>query len=199
MPDITPPPVANGPQAGVQRRGRRTLILLAAIAIAPIAASYAAFYLFRHDAQLNYGTLLPTAPAPVVDGSRQDGSAFRLADLRGRWVLVQTAEGGCAAGCERALYATRQARTMQGREQERITRVLLVPEGVALPESLLAQHPGLVVARVPPQASAVLPGPPATTILIDPLGNLVLQYGEDPDAKGIAKDLGRLLKASRIG
>ena len=35
--------------------------------------------------------------------------------------------------------------------------------------------------------------------LIDPRGNLVLWYPEDPDIKGIANDLIRLLKASQIG
>jgi cytochrome oxidase Cu insertion factor (SCO1/SenC/PrrC family) len=183
----------------MQRRARRTLILLAAIAIAPIAASYAAYYLFRHDAQLNYGTLLPTGPAPAVDGTRVDGSAFRLADLRGRWVIVQIAAEACAATCERALYATRQARTMQGREQERIVRVLLLQEGAAPASNLLAQHPGLIVAHITPGAGAPLPFPAGTSLLIDPLGNLVLRYDEDPDTKGIAKDLARLLKASRIG
>jgi hypothetical protein len=38
-----------------------------------------------------------------------------------------------------------------------------------------------------------------TAYLVDPLGNLVLRYPEDPDVKGMAKDIGRLLKASRIG
>jgi len=35
--------------------------------------------------------------------------------------------------------------------------------------------------------------------LVDPLGNLVLQYPQEPDIKGLAKDLKRLLSASSIG
>ena len=35
--------------------------------------------------------------------------------------------------------------------------------------------------------------------LFDPLGNLVLAYSRDPDIKALAKDLTRLLTASRIG
>jgi len=34
---------------------------------------------------------------------------------------------------------------------------------------------------------------------VDPLGNLVLRYPDDPDIKKMAGDLTRLLKASRIG
>jgi hypothetical protein len=35
--------------------------------------------------------------------------------------------------------------------------------------------------------------------LIDPLGNWVLAWPADPDIKALAKDLGRVLRASRIG
>ena len=88
---------------------------------------------------------------------------------------------------------------MQGKEQERIVRVLLVPEGEAPDPALVAQHPGLVVAQVGATARAALPGGTDAIYLIDPLGNLVLRYGADPDIKGISKDLTRLLKASGIG
>ena len=67
---------------------------------------------------------------------------------------------------------------------------------------LLAQHPGLVAARVDPGQWLVLPGvpgPPRNIFLIDPLGNIVLRYPADPDIRRMAKDLERLLRASRIG
>jgi hypothetical protein len=97
------------------------------------------------------------------------------------------------------LYATRQARTMQGREQERVARLLVVTGGSALPEELAGQHPGLVTMAEDTGGVAKLPGPPPAILVIDPLGNLVLRYAADPDIKGLAKDLTRLLKASRIG
>jgi hypothetical protein len=88
---------------------------------------------------------------------------------------------------------------MQGKEQERIVRVLLAPESEAPDPGLFAQHPGLVVAQVGEAARSALPGGAGAIYLIDPLGNLVLRYGADPDIKGISKDLTRLLKASGIG
>jgi hypothetical protein len=187
---------APRPRAG---GGRRTLVLIAAVAIAPVVASYTVYYLFPRESRVNYGTLLPTAPVPAIEGTRPDGKPFRFDDLRGRWVLVVAAAGECDAACERTLYATRQARTMQGREQERVARVWLVAGGNAPPAALLAEHPGLLVVRVPESAPAMLPGGPGALYIVDPLGNLVLRYGENPDIKGIAKDLTRLLKASRIG
>jgi hypothetical protein len=193
------PPVAARPAGGDGGKGRRTLFLIAALALAPIVASYAAYYLFPRQQRVNYGTLLATSPAPAIEGTRADGTQFRLEDLRGRWVLLSGGHGDCDASCERKLYASRQARAMQGRDQDRIVRAWLVA-GDAMPAaSILAQHPGLIVARVAATALDPFPGGAATLYLIDPLGNLVLRYPDEPDIRGVANDLTRLLKASRIG
>jgi hypothetical protein len=193
---MTDAPLRREPR--MDARGRRTLLLIAAVAVAPLIASYAIYYLFPRDAQLNYGTLLPTAPAPLLEGALPNGTAFRLTDLRGRWVLLAGGAAACGSGCEKTLYATRQARAMQGKDQDRIARVWLDAGGATPPPDWVAQDPGLVVARIPAATLAALPGGHAIW-LVDPLGNLVLAYPADPDIKGLAKDLARLLKASRIG
>ena len=165
----------------------RTLLLIAAVTIAPVVASYAVYYLFPRAPAANYGTLLPTAPIAGIEGTRPDGSKFRLEDLRGRWVLVAQGRGDCDAACERKLYATRQARTMQGKEQDRVVRAWFVLGDAEPPAALLAQHPGLVVVRVADEVAARFPGGADPLYLIDPLGNLVLRYPDDPDIKGIAE------------
>lgn len=197
MPDAARPKASSTPSR--PGAAKRTLLLIAAVAIAPIVASYTIYYLLPQEAGVNYGTLLPTTPVPSIQGTRPDGSPFRIEELRGRWVLLAASEAECGAACEKRLYATRQARTMQGKEQDRIVRAWLIVGDAAPPSALLAQHPGLVVARVPAAAPAALPGGAEATYVIDPLGNLVLRYGDNADIKGIAKDLARLLKASRIG
>ena len=179
--------------------GRRIIFLIAALALAPIVAAYVVYYWFPRQPAANYGTLLTTAPAPQIAGMRADGSPFRLDELRGRWVLLWGAPGDCGSACDKALYATRQARTMQGKEQDRIVRAWVVT-GDAMPApAVLAPHPDLVVIRAVRRAADLLPGEPGTVYVIDPLGNLVLRYPDDPDIRGIANDLTRLLKASRIG
>ena len=185
-----------------RRRARRTLLLLALVCAAPVIASYAAYYWLHPAGRVNYGELLER-PAPEIGGVGDDGAAWRLASLRGRWVLLVTGNSACDSQCETALYATRQARTIQGREQERIVRVLLQPaDAPPLDAALRAQHPGLIVARADPAqwASLVAAASPAPAIvLVDPLGNLVLHYPPAPDIKRLANDLGRVLRASRIG
>jgi cytochrome oxidase Cu insertion factor (SCO1/SenC/PrrC family) len=178
-------------------------LLIVAIGLAPIIASYAAYYWFTPSRRVNYGELLKTAPAPIVAGRDADGKAFSLTELRGKWMLLVASRASCADDCVRALYATRQARTIQGREQDRVVRVLLQPlTAPMLAPDLAAAHPGLVVAGVDQPALEQLPlGTSAVdgVLLLDPRGNMVLRYGADPDIRGLARDLQRLLKASQIG
>jgi hypothetical protein len=191
--------VSTPPAPETVRKGRRTLLLIALVSIAPIIASYTAYYFFPRDSKVNYGELLPTQPAPDVAGTRVDGKPFRLSDLRGRWVLAVAADGACDAGCDKALYAIRQARTMQGREMERVERLWLVTDGVPPRSAVVTEQPDLLVVRGNAAGLSPFGAGPDRIYLVDPLGNLVLAYPRDPDIKGLAKDLTRLLKASRIG
>ena len=183
---------------GARAKGRRTLLLLALVVIAPVIASYSAYYFFPREQRTNYGELLAT-PAPALAGTRADGLPFALAQLKGKWVLAAGAPGACDASCAGALHATRQARTIQGREMERVQRVWLVTDDVVPDAALLAQHPDLLVVHVPRSAAAALPVGADRIYLIDPLGNLVLAFPADPDIRKVAKDIERVLKASRIG
>lgn len=184
-------------------KGRRTLLWLALVALAPIVASYATYYWFTPDRRVNYGELLAAGPAAPVAGALDDGRPFALADLRGKWVLMVVTGADCTDACRRALYATRQARTIQGREQDRVARVWLHPAGAPPPSAQLRDtQPGLAIAGATQDSLAQLPLDPGgapTILLLDPRGNLVLRYGADPDIKRLAADLARLLRASQIG
>jgi hypothetical protein len=181
------------------RTGKRTLLMIAAAVIAPVALSYGIYYLSPRGTFTNYGELLPTQPAPAVNGTRADGSPFRLAQAQGRWTIVVASGGTCDALCVQKLYATRQARTMQGRERERIERLWLVPDGVRPDPNVLTEHPDVVVIRTTPKDVAALPRGADAIYLIDPLGNQVLAWPREPDVKALSRDLTRLLRASRIG
>jgi cytochrome oxidase Cu insertion factor (SCO1/SenC/PrrC family) len=174
------------------------LLLLAAMTIAPVAAAYVAYYFLPREARVNYGALI-AAPAPALMGARFDGKPFALADFRGRWVLLIAGGERCETACLRMLYATRQARTMQGREQDRIVRAVLLTGDRAPPADALAEHPGLVAAHHDETSLASLPTKSDAIYLVDPLGNLVLRYSDDPDIKRLGKDLERVLRASNIG
>jgi hypothetical protein len=189
-------PVEQSPDQ--RRKVRRKLVLIVLIGIAPIVASYAAYYFWPRDKQANYGTLY-AAPAPPLPGRGLDGAPFALDDLRGKWVVVSAAAGACDAGCAAELYASRQARTIQNAQRERVVRVWLVTDDATPAAGLLREHPDLVVARASASTAARLPNGGRDIYLVDPRGNLVLSWPSDPDIKRMAADLTRLLRASSIG
>lgn len=180
-------------------RSRRTLVAIVLVVLAPVVLSYGFYYLAPPGRFTNYGELLPTVAFPAVQGTRADGAPFDLASVRGRWALVLAAPAACDAGCAAALYAGRQARAIQGKDSERVVRVWLASGEQAPDPALLREHPDVIVARVPASAAAALPRGAQPLYLVDPLGNQVLAWPRDPDVKAMAKDIGRLLKASRIG
>jgi hypothetical protein len=201
-PVIDPLNVRQGaaPPAGrTDVRTRRRLVLLAGIAIAPVLLSYVAYYILPREARVNYGSLLATRPMAPITGTLATGAAFSTADLRGRWVILYAGSGRCDESCAGALYASRQARTIQNAERDRVRRIWLVVDDVTPPADALAEQGDLVVARVAPASVADFPDGTERIYLVDPLGNYVLAWPTNPDIKAMAKDLARLLRASAIG
>ena len=191
----------SGPTAApdAMRRGKRTLFLIATAFLAPVVLSYAVYHLSPPGSFTNYGELLPIRPVAALTGTRPDRSPFRMMEMQGRWTILLAAGGVCDDACAQQLHATRQARIMQGRERERIERVWLVSDGVRPDAALLAEHPDVVVVQTSTAEVALLPKGAQAIHLVDPLGNQVLAWPRQPDIKALARDLTRLLKASRIG
>jgi hypothetical protein len=177
---------------------KRPLYALIAVCVAPFIVSSALYFFWTPSGgQVNYGTLVAPQPLPDVSLRTAAGDPFSLRALRGKWVLLTVDAVACDYTCARKLYATRQARTMTGRERERLW--LVTGEG-APPAELLAAHPDLRIAAADPAVLAALPAAPGEGIfLVDPLGNLILRYPDNPDIKKLNKDIGRLLSASSIG
>ena len=181
------------------KRNLRTMWLILAVCAAPVVLSFAFYFLQPLRTSANYGELLPTQAAPPLAGTRADGKPWALEDERGRWVVVFVAPAACDERCVASLHATRQARTMQGRERERVSRVWLATGDAPADGARLVEHPDVVVVRADPRAAERLPRGAEAIYLVDPLGNQVLAWPGSPDIRGVARDLSRLLKASRIG
>jgi len=186
-----------------KRPSRASLWLIFALCVAPVAASYIAFYFFTPKGQINYGELVGTRPLPAPAMQLTDGTAFSIDRLRGKWMLLMTDSGACAAACAGKLFALRQLRLSQGREMNRIERVWLISDGVSPAAGTIAAFEGTWLVRA--AGSELLKALPADAgaehfiYLADPLGNLVLRYPRDGDPARIIKDLTRLLKTSGIG
>src|SRR5688572_10722638 len=158
------------------RTSRATLWLIIALAAAPVAASYLLYYFWTPERRVNYGELIGPTPLPDVSLTLADGTPLRLAQLKGKWVLVSLDAGQCDAACDRKLLYMRQLRLTQGKEMERVERLWLVVDGAAPRAGALELYPGTLAARAEPGLAARFPAPnaPAEHIyLVDPLGNLM--------------------------
>ena len=191
-----------------QRSGRRQLLLVASIFFVPLAA--AAFLYFysgwRPPVGVQHGSLIDAPrPVPEVAFSLPDGGATTVDVLRGRWFLVHPVEGACDERCLATLADLRQLRLALDKDAPRVQRVLL-HDGRCCEADSPAMAPDLLVL------GATGPGgdafralfPPATDgdngiYIVDPHGNLMMSYPATGAARGLLKDLERLLRLSSIG
>ncbi len=182
-------------------RRYRVLYAVIAVCIAPVLASYLAYYVFPPSGRTNYGTLITPRAAPVTPLVGLDGRAFAFEQLRGKWVMLAAAESACDDGCASALLQMRQQRLMSGKERDRIERVWLITDDAPLSTLLLREYEGMYFVRAPAAIVREFLAPDASRIeghvfLIDPMGNLMLRWPQDPEPQRVKKDLARLLTAS---
>lgn len=201
MSPSTPSADPEAPEATRRRRGRLIAAAIFAVCALPLAAALVAYFLFPPAGRTNYGELLEPKTLPPVRLERLDGRAFALADVKGKWVMLQVDAPECGRRCQAKLFNMRQSRLAQGDNADRIERVWLVAGNGAPPAELARLYEGAVLARAAPELVAALPGGEVRDhiYLIDPRGNLMLRFPQDADPKRIIKDLQRLLKYSSTG
>jgi hypothetical protein len=171
---------------------------------APVALSYFWYFVVQPAGGRSYGTLLDVHPLPAATLRTLDGAPASLATFQGKWLLVAEDGGACGAECEAKLYAMRQVRAALGHDDLRVERVLLLEDAEPLDAALQQRYAGTHFLRLQdgPLRSAFTPEsgqPRAHLWVVDPLGNLVLRYPQNPDLKRMLKDMERLLKVSQIG
>ena len=189
-------------------RRYRMLYLLLAVCVAPVIASYTAYYLLPPSGRTNYGALIePQRPLPALSLRRLDGTAVEAASLRGSWLMVQVDGGECGAACQKKLWQMRQVRLTTGKDADRVQRVWLIVDDAPLATAVIREYDGTLFLRTRADEVAAflpLPAEPAARLadhiwLIDPLGNLMMRWPKDADPNRMKKDLIKLLKASGIG
>ncbi|HEX8954867.1 MAG TPA: cytochrome C oxidase subunit I [Burkholderiaceae bacterium] len=211
-----------------KKSGRIKMLLILAVCIAPVVASYFTYYVIKPSARTNYGELIDPAqhPMPQLGATTLDGKAMGLDAYKGKWILLEAAGGKCDDACRDKLLVMRQERLMQGKEMDRIERVWLITDDEPLDTMLMREYDDTRMLRVKPevlekwlpvaQGGAISDG----IYVIDPLGNLMMRFpksAEPPKAGAdekemkayrdeinkehakIKKDITKLLTASSIG
>lgn len=201
-------PTSSKPTQASHWRRFRTLYLLAAVCIAPVVASYTAYYVMPPAGRTNYGDLIePQRPLPALALRELDGRAVDAASLRGRWLMVQVDGGDCGEICQRKLWQMRQVRLTAGKDADRVERIWLISDSAPLPTIVMREYEGTRFLRADPaelKSFLRLPADSGGALadhiwMIDPLGNLMLRWPKDSDPNRMKRDLAKLLKASRIG
>ncbi|MFM9039393.1 MAG: hypothetical protein ACKOQV_05690, partial [Betaproteobacteria bacterium] len=103
--------------AAVIRYGRLKMLLIFAVCASPVVLGTLAYWFYRSDTTTNYGTF--------IEPQRQ---AEGLEAFRGKWVMFTVDSPQCDEFCAKRLYLMRQVRLTQGKDKERIERVLLLSE-----------------------------------------------------------------------
>lgn len=201
-----PRPQEAGAAARRTVQGRWRLLGLLAVCAAPVVASYFTYYVVRPEGRRNYGELVePQRPLPAISATALDGKSAPLTALRGQWLLISVADGGCDAACEKHLYLQRQLREGLGKDKDRVDWVWLVPGETPIRPALLPALAHATVLRVRGDQLASWLEPARGNklqdhlFLVDPLGNLMMRFPAGLDAASAPnakRDLDRLMRAS---
>lgn len=199
-----------------KKRSIKPLIMVLLLSLSPVVAAVLVYFNpeWRPEGSTNYGQLIePQRPMPSAQQLplvSLDGKPFDLNSLKGQWLMVTADSGGCDDACAKKLFILRNTHAMNGKEVERIRRVLFLTDDKPVPQKVLDAYVGTVIVRADPATLArYLPVPPGqletaaglaeNMWIIDPQGNLILQYPRETDPLEMRKDIGKLLKNSRIG
>lgn len=189
------------------RRGRRIALLLFLVGFGPIVVATIMFYTgwLNPSERTNQGVLIqPSEPVAAMGLETPEGRPFGAEfgpDVSGsHWTLLITVAGACTGDCEEMLYLARQVNVALGKNQNRLERAAWL----AQPPSDLSDYPEMRQLTLPEPKAAEWPqgkGPfdAPRAYLVDPFGNVMMQYGPDHTGKDMLEDIEHLMKISQLG
>jgi len=197
-------------------RSIKPLLLVLFISVAPVILAFIVYYnpSLQPGGSTNYGTLVePQRPLPTnaeLKLTTLDGQPFDIDELRGQWLLMAADQAACPEECAKKLFILRNVHAMTGKNVKRVSRVWFITDDAPVPQKVLDAYAGTIMLRANPEqldeflAGHDLDGQNQGELLnpiwlVDPLGNLMMQFPEDPDPLKVRKDLGKLLHNSQIG
>jgi hypothetical protein len=195
-----------------QQQNRRTILIIFAMTAIPFCI---AWYLSKHPALMpiaktSHGELvIPAVPTERTEFIGFDKfSRDNIKELSGHWLIVNVMPtADCKQSCQEAIYNSKQLHLMLNKDLTRVRRVVL----------LLADTPAQATLNWWPNDTRLLKIKASDSLitkikrihkgvifdgmlfLIDPLGNIMMQYAPGFDPYKVEKDLKKLLNVSQIG
>lgn len=192
-------------------KNKRTIIIIFSMSIIPFCI---AWFLSSNDSWMGGGTNNGQLIAPVVATKRNEFvghdqfSLENMKELAGHWVIMNVIpQQNCNAVCIEAMHKTRQLRLMMNKDLTRIRRSVLILSEVNAELAKQWWQEDVRLLRTKPTASLLeklkqirKSGiPDGMIFLMDPMGNLMMQYEPGFDPYKVKSDLRKLLKISQIG
>ncbi len=188
-------------------------ILIALCALPYIAGTL--YYQYRETlpavGQANYGQLVqPVREITDIQFTLLSGDEADFLKYRKKWLMLYILDRECTENCQKNLYFMRQIRKSMAKDRFRINRLLLLDSQKLNTEAMqevLSEYSEMDVATLDEHSkqrfySTIKTGSGnifGKILLIDPLGNFMMEYVEDPDPIKLLKDVKNLLSISRIG
>jgi cytochrome oxidase Cu insertion factor (SCO1/SenC/PrrC family) len=182
--------------------GLPMLLLIVGLLVLPfVIAAGLYFGGWQPTRTLQHGQLLTPPPALPASGLVDvSGRAVATAELHGKWLLVLSLDGSCAAECATRLEELRRIQVSLNKEMGRLRRVVFAPStsDPALTDAARRQ-PDLLLFATPPQWLGAPAADGYRLHIVDPLGQRVIDYPAAVGGKELRFDLERLLKFAWTG
>lgn len=178
----------------VRRSGRWALLAIALVCVLPLLAALYFRFISPPEVTTLVGHALQPAAFPYAAVQRMDGQSLAHPAVGERWMVVHAGSGACDSICRDALYLTRQARTAQGRNMERIQRAWIVVDATLPAADLLALHPDLLLLKPVDRRAIEVFAAPGAIHLVDRRGFVVFRYAPTVDPKAFIRELSKLVK-----
>lgn len=197
-----------------QQKNRLYLVLILALCIIPFVLAHLLGrneeFVNKIKGKTNKGALI----SPVITTERSDlvgmdtFSTDNIAELKGHWVLLNLVpHNECNADCLDAIHKTKQIQLMLNKDLTRTRRAAVFFQDVKAETIGQWLRDDKVLLKVKPSVdlankiNMLRKGtiPVGMLLLMDPLGNLMMQYEPGFDPYKVKSDLTHLLRISQIG
>ncbi len=199
-------------EEGLQRRKktRTILIIMLLLFSAPYIAS---FLLYNYGDYFNLGTtnygklLNPRVPLDSLDFQGPNHKKVNVNGYKGKWVLLAFGSSVCEDPCKASLFKMRQIRKLMAVDRAWIRRVYVITdtEGLDGLREFMRDYEGTdifsmsdqTIKNIEQQLNLKKDTFENRMMLIDPVGDIILLYPQDPDPKGVYGDIKKLFKVTK--
>lgn len=113
------------------------------------------------------------------------------------WILLQVIDSECSSVCKDNMHMLRQINTALGKDMDRVKRYVIY-ENTLKNLVDLNNYPKVIVLENNKNIYNTLTKMDERIFVADPFGKIILGYKNDFVAKGLLKDIKKLLKFSKI-